>query len=335
MRGDEIEVREAGAEPHARPARLRARAERAARRGRLHHATSRRATVARLVDDTVELARATAPDPDAGLPAGGFARRRARARPPRPGRPRACRSRRASRTRGAPRRAARGVDARIANSEGSERPRAPSHVVPSRTARASSASTSPPRTALFTHAGRRRERRDADRLLALVRRARSRRSRSPAAVGRRAAERALRPARLAAREDGAACRCLRGDHRARRCSATSRRASSGGALYRKSSFLAGRLGQRIAAEAVTIVDDGRRAGRARQPPLRRRGPADAAHRRRRARRARRAGCSTRYSARKLGLALDRQRGAQPRPARPGASTDQPLARARARRRSTS
>jgi PmbA protein len=34
----------------------------------------------------------------------------------------------------------------------------------------------------------------------------------------------------------------------------------GGALYRKASFLAGKLGEKIAADTVTIVDDGRRPG---------------------------------------------------------------------------
>ena len=86
------------------------------------------ATVARLVDDTVELAHATAPDPDAGLPAGGFAvdapalglldpADRAV-----PLEARIADARRAEA-------AARGVDARVTNSSGSEASSSFAHVV--------------------------------------------------------------------------------------------------------------------------------------------------------------------------------------------------------------
>jgi PmbA protein len=81
----------------------------------------------------------------------------------------------------------------------------------------------------------------------------------PAAVGRRAAERALRrlgskrvrTCRVPVLFEAVTARSLLGHLAA---------CVSGGALYRKTSFLAGRLGERIASEAVTVVDDGRRPG---------------------------------------------------------------------------
>jgi PmbA protein len=81
----------------------------------------------------------------------------------------------------------------------------------------------------------------------------------PSAVGRRAAERALR--RLGARQiatcevpvvfEPVVARSLIGHLAA---------CVSGGAIYRDASFLKDRLGQRIASELVTVVDDGRLPG---------------------------------------------------------------------------
>lgn len=78
---------------------------------------------------------------------------------------------------------------------------------------------------------------------------------SPAAVGRRAAERTVR--RLGARKvptqkapvifDPLTARSLLGSI----CDAV-----DGDAIYRKASFLAGKLGQRVASENVTVIDDG-------------------------------------------------------------------------------
>jgi len=78
---------------------------------------------------------------------------------------------------------------------------------------------------------------------------------SPEAIGKRAAERTLR--RLGARKaatqkvpvvfDPQMARTLIGDIF---------EAVEGDAIYRKASFLAGKLGQRVASELVTIVDDG-------------------------------------------------------------------------------
>lgn len=78
---------------------------------------------------------------------------------------------------------------------------------------------------------------------------------SPAAVGRRAAERTLR--RLGARKvptqkapvifDPLTARSLLGSI----CDAV-----DGDAIYRKASFLAGKLGERVASDNVTVIDDG-------------------------------------------------------------------------------
>jgi PmbA protein len=78
---------------------------------------------------------------------------------------------------------------------------------------------------------------------------------SPAAVGRRAAERAVR--RLGARKvptqkvpvifDSVTARSLIGNIF---------EAVEGDSIYRKASFLAGKLGERVASENVTVIDDG-------------------------------------------------------------------------------
>jgi PmbA protein len=78
---------------------------------------------------------------------------------------------------------------------------------------------------------------------------------SPAAIGRRAAERTVR--RLGARKvatqkvpvifDPVTARSLLGNIFD---------AVDGDAIYRKASFLAGRLGERVASENVTVIDDG-------------------------------------------------------------------------------
>jgi len=212
--------------------------------------------VDRLAEDTVALARATAEDPAAGLPEGGFATlipdlhlfdpadrevpvealvdaaRRAEA-------------------------AARAVDPRIRNSEGSEAGRAFSRVHYANTAgfaggfEAASHSLSCMPLARsngslqrdFWHSTARR-RADLD---------------DPEAVGRRAGRRALR--RLGARRvptcevpvlfdpvtAPSLLRQLVG-------------CTSGYAIYREASFLAGRLGEPVASELVTAIDDGLRPG---------------------------------------------------------------------------
>jgi PmbA protein len=83
---------------------------------------------------------------------------------------------------------------------------------------------------------------------------------SPAAVGRRAAERTVR--RLGARKvptqkvpvifDSVTARSLIGNIF---------EAVEGDAIYRKASFLAGKLGERVASQNVTVIDDGSMPGR--------------------------------------------------------------------------
>ena len=77
----------------------------------------------------------------------------------------------------------------------------------------------------------------------------------PEQVGRTAAARALR--RLGARKV-ASCRVpvVFDPRTARRLLASLADARSGDAVYRGASFLAGKLGQKVASEAVTLVDDG-------------------------------------------------------------------------------
>jgi PmbA protein len=81
----------------------------------------------------------------------------------------------------------------------------------------------------------------------------------PAAVGRRAAERALR--RLGSRRvKTAQVPVVFEPMTARSLLAHLAACVCGGALYRRTSFLADRLGERIASDLVTVVDDGRRPG---------------------------------------------------------------------------
>jgi len=81
----------------------------------------------------------------------------------------------------------------------------------------------------------------------------------PAAVGRKAAERALR--KLGARKVST-CRVpvVFDPETARSLLGHVFEAVRGDAIYRSASFLAGKLGQRVASENVTILDDGLRPG---------------------------------------------------------------------------
>jgi len=214
------------------------------------------AAIESLAADAVALARATAQDPDAGLPTDGFARDWPELGLFDPGDREVALDTQLAEAREAEA-AARAVDPRIVNSEGTS-------VGASFDAVAFACSTgfeglyegayhslvSSPvaaengamQTDYWLTAARRRSELD-----------------SPASVGRRAAERAL--AQLGARcvptqqvpviFEASAARSMLGNLVA---------CLSGGAVYRKTSFLAGKLGERIGSDAVTVIDDGRRPG---------------------------------------------------------------------------
>jgi PmbA protein len=213
-------------------------------------------TVERMAQGAVALARATAEDPAAGLPDDGFEDER----------PDLALHDPADRTSGVEARidsarraeqAARAVDPRITNSEGSE------------------ASSRFKRVAYGSSAGFLGEYESATHQLASMPIASENgamqvdywwtigrtlaRLAAPEAVGKRAAERALR--RLGARRvatcevpvifDPVTAASLLGQLVG---------CVSGYAVYRETSFLAGRLGERIASELVSVVDDGRLPG---------------------------------------------------------------------------
>jgi len=212
--------------------------------------------VDRLAEDTVALAAATAEDPHAGLPEGGFAtdlpdlalldpndrdvplEEQIEA------------ARRAERT-------ARELDPRITNSEGSEVTSSFSRVACGNTegflAEYQSAAHSLFSMPIASEGGAMQ----TDHWLSVARQRSA--LEPPEEVGRRAAERAL--ARLGARRvptcevpvifDAVSARSLLGDLAS---------CLSGYAIYRDSSFLAGRLEETIASELVSVVDDGRLPG---------------------------------------------------------------------------
>ncbi len=215
-----------------------------------------RDSVARLAEDTVALARATAPDPTAGLPEGGFARELPDLDLFDPA-DRALTVEDwialAQRTEDA----ARGYDPRITNSEGSSASTARTQIhyacsagfagryetaTHSLVAQPVAAQNGAMQTDWWAAASR--------TLAALD---------PPEQVGRIAAERAV--SQLGARRvatcetpvlfDASAARGLLGNLVG---------CLSGYAVYRKSSFLAEKLGKVVASERVTICDDGRRRG---------------------------------------------------------------------------
>jgi PmbA protein len=212
--------------------------------------------VDRLAEDTVALAAATAEDPHAGLPEGGFATDLpdlALLDPSDrdvPLEEQIDAARRAERT-------ARDVDPRITNSEGSEVTSSFSRVACGNSegflAEYESAAHSLFSMPIASEGGAMQ----TDHWLSVARRRSA--LEPPEEVGRRAAERAL--ARLGARRvptcevpvlfDAVSARSLLGDLAS---------CLSGYAIYRSSSFLAGRLGEKIASELVSVVDDGRLPG---------------------------------------------------------------------------
>jgi PmbA protein len=256
VRGEEIDVLK-----QARGQSLGLRALVAAPGGGFRSATTSTSDLAseaieRLADDTVALARATAPDPYAGLPEDGFARdlpELALLDPDDASLSVEARIDAARRMEAA----ARAVDPRVANSEGSEvsSQRAQVWYASSAGFVAGYAAGSHALSSVPIAAEN-----GAMQVDFWTSTARSWRAlEEPAAVGRRAAERALR--RLGARRvptcevpvifEPTTARSLVGHLGGCAC---------GGSLYRGTSFLAGRLGEAIASPRVSLIDDGRLSG---------------------------------------------------------------------------
>jgi len=212
--------------------------------------------VDQMAEQTVALARATAPDPFAGLPADGFASELPELGlfdPADEGTPVESRIEDAMRAESA----ARAVDPRITNSEGSQ-VGSQTSVITYGNSEGFLGSYRSASHSLFSEplaqdaSGMQRDywMTVARRLAALD---------DPAAVGRRAAQRALRRLggkRVATCEvpvifDALTAPTLIGQLAG---------CVSGYSVYREASFLADRMGDRIASELVTIVDDGRIPG---------------------------------------------------------------------------
>jgi PmbA protein len=214
------------------------------------------AAVERLVDDTVELAGATAPDPYAGLPDGGFATDAPElglVAPADRAAPLEARIEDARRAEAA----ARAVDRRVVNSEGSESGSHFSRVAFANTEGFAGEYESASHQVFAMPVAAEDGAMQTDYWLSVARTLAA--LEDPAAVGRRAAERALR--RLGSRRvKTAQVPVLFEPMTARSLLGHLAACVTGAALYRRTSFLAGRLGERIASELVTIVDDGRRPG---------------------------------------------------------------------------
>ncbi|MDJ0867190.1 MAG: metallopeptidase TldD-related protein [Myxococcota bacterium] len=213
-------------------------------------------TVDRMAEDAVALAGATAPDAAAGLPAGGFADSLPELELLDPADREIGIEARIEQARRAEQ-AAREADARIVNSEGSQVDGGFRTVVYGNSAGFLGQYQSASHGLFCEPLARENGAMQRDYWITAARHLRA--LEDPAAVGRRAAERAVR--RLGARQvptcevpvifEPLTARSLLG-HVAG--------CVNGGAVYRQASFLAERLGDTIASEHVTLVDDGRLPG---------------------------------------------------------------------------
>jgi PmbA protein len=255
VRGEEVEYVKQARE-HTLGLRAFVRGPRGLRSALVSTSDLAKQALERLAAEAVAIARVTAEDPDAGLPSDGFATALPELALLDPADREAPLEARIEAAREAER-AARAVDPRIVNSEGSTAGSSFDAV-----AYASSEgfagcyegahhalSASP--VAAENGAMQTDWWMSASRTLSGLEDA--------AAVGRRAAERAL--AQLGARPvatqevpvifEAPAARAVLGNLVS---------CLSGSAVYRRTSFLAGRLGERIGSDAVTVVDDGRLPG---------------------------------------------------------------------------
>ncbi len=212
--------------------------------------------IARMAGESVALARATADDPAAGLPDDGFAGESPELGLLDAGDREVTVEARIEDARRAET-AARALDPRISNSEGSQVGSDFSRICYGNSAGFLDAYESAAHSLFAEPVARENGSMQRDYWMTTGRRLAD--LEEPAAVGRRAAERALR--RLGARRiptceapvifDALTAPSLLGHLAA---------CVNGYAIYRESSYLAGREGERVASDAVTIVDDGRLAG---------------------------------------------------------------------------
>jgi PmbA protein len=213
-------------------------------------------SVARMVDATVALARATAEDPNAGLPDGGFAQDApdlALADPRDRGIPVEERIESARRAEAA----ARAVDPRIVNSEGSQAGSELRTVVYGNTEGFLGSYEAASHALSCEPIARQNGSLQRDSWWTVARRLAD--LEAPERVGRRAGERALR--RLGSRRvrtqevpvlfDPITAPSLLSHVVA---------CVNGYSVYRETSFLATRMGERIASDLVTLIDDGRLPG---------------------------------------------------------------------------
>src|SRR5690606_271900 len=213
-------------------------------------------TIDRLAAETVALARATAPDPAAGLPEDGFAADAPDLALFAPEDRHVAVEARIEEARRAEA-AARALDPRIANSEGSQVGSGFRRATYANSAGFTGSYESASHSLFCEPLAREGESMQRDYWMTAARRLGA--LEDPAAVGRRAAERALR--RLGARPV-ATCEVpvIFEPPVARSLLGQLAGCLSGGAVYRQASFLAQRMGEAIASEHVTVIDDGRLPG---------------------------------------------------------------------------
>jgi PmbA protein len=212
--------------------------------------------VDRMAEETVALARAIAPDPTAGLPEGGFAEEIPELELLDRGDRDVSVEARIEDARRAEL-AARAADPRITNSEGSQVSSDFAHIVYGNT-RGFLGDYESARHSLFSEPLAQDENgMQRDYWMTSGRRIAG--LEDPASVGRQAAARALQ--RLGARrvptcEVPVIFDSITAPSLLRHFASC----ASGYSIYRESSFLAGRMGERIASEMVTVIDDGRLPG---------------------------------------------------------------------------
>ncbi|MEB2345663.1 MAG: metallopeptidase TldD-related protein [Deltaproteobacteria bacterium] len=213
-------------------------------------------TIDRMARETVALARATAPDPAAGLPDGGFAGDRPELALLAPEDRHVSVEARVEEARRAEA-AARALDPRIVNSEGSQVASGFRRTAYANSAGFAGSYESASHSLFCEPVARQGEAMQRDYWMTAARRLGA--LEDAGAVGRRAAERALR--RLGARPV-ATCEVpvIFEPMVARSLLGQLAGCVAGSAVYRDATFLKDRMGEPIASELVTVIDDGRLPG---------------------------------------------------------------------------